>query len=147
MTATKQQKFRIRKNCGFNEGIKEEFVQWATEDNSKTSLNDLSYEQAERILNAQEGNREQKTRNRKKYIDEWEVFDSKNKQHSTILSLLWQLKLVHEVNGRDVADMTRFALWLKSSRSPVQKPLKKMTKMEVSRIIGALQKMTQKRWD
>lgn len=144
MEATKQQKFRIRKNCGFDTGVKEELVQWATEDNDKTSLNDLSYEQAEKILSAQDGNRRQGTG--KKYIDEWEEFDCNNKQHNTIQSLLWQLNIVHEVKGRDVADFTRFAAWLKSSRSPVQKPLMQMTTLEVSKIIGALNNMVKKQW-
>lgn len=146
MEATKQQKFRIRKNCGFNIGIKEELVQWATEDNSKTSLNDLSFEQAQKILSVQEGNRKQVTGNSNKVIDEWQRFDSKNKQHTTILSLLRQLGITTEIKGRDMADMKRFSEWLKSDRSPVYKPLSKMTKLEVSKIIHALEQMMKKKW-
>lgn len=151
MTVTKQQKFRIRKNCGFNENIKEELVQWATGTNDKTSLNDLSYEQAERILNAQgdghglqirdsgTGNREQKTEN-------WGLFDKNNSKHKYILSLLRQLGLTIEIKGRDVADINKLSEWLKSDKSPVQKPLKRMTSLEESKIIHALEQMMKKKW-
>ncbi|MGG5507921.1 MULTISPECIES: hypothetical protein [unclassified Myroides] len=138
MTATKQQKLAIRKNCNFKEDIKEEFVQWATGSNEKTSLNDLTFEQANRILLAQG--------DKSAMHDEWEKFDSKNKQHTTILSLLHQLDIVTELRGRNVADMKRFGEWLKSDRSPVKKPLSKMNKFEVSKIVYALEQIIKKKW-
>ncbi|AJA67339.1 hypothetical protein MYRA21_0095 [Myroides sp. A21] len=146
MEATKQQKFRIRKNCGFDIGIKEELVQWATSDNNKTSLNDLSYEQAQRILSVQEGGRKYVDGNKEQKTENWGLFDKDNSKHKYILSLLRQLRLTVEVKGRDVADINKLSKWLKSERSPVQKPLKKMSSIELSKVIGALEGMMKKRY-
>lgn len=146
MEATKQQKFRIRKNCGFDIGIKEELVQWATSDNSKTSLNDLSFEQAQKILSVQEGGRKYVDGNKEQKTENWGLFDKDNSKHKYILSLLRQLRLTVEVKGRDVADINKLSKWLKSERSPVQKPLKKMNSIELSKVIGALEGMMQKRY-
>lgn len=144
MEATKEQKKVIRRNCKYDVNIKEELVQWVTEDNSKTSLNDLSYEQAEKILRIQEGRQEAGKREQR--TDNWGMFDKSNSKHRYVLSLLRQLGMVKEVKGRDVADIDKLSEWLKSNRSPVQKPLKKMSALEVSKVIGALESIVQKRW-
>ncbi|MHC5309115.1 hypothetical protein ACYSNM_03390 [Myroides sp. LJL116] len=141
MTATKEQKRAIRKNCKFDVNIKEELVQWATSDNNKTSLNDLSFDQANKILVAQ-GAKSVKAN----ADNSWGYFDNNNSKHKYILSLLRQLGMVTEVKGRDVADINKLGQWLKSDRSPVQKPLKKMNQLELSRVISALEKMVQKKW-
>lgn len=147
MTATKQQKFAIRKNCGFNEGIKEELVQWATGTNDKTSLNDLSYAQAEKILNAQGHSHGLQIRDSVSTTTEnWGLFDKMNTKHLYILSLLRQLGITIEIKGRDVADINKLSEWLKSDKSPVQKPLKRMTSLEESKIIHALEQMMKKKW-
>ena len=139
MTATKQQKFAIRKNCNFKDDIKEEFVQWATQDISKTSLNDLSFEQANKILIAQGDTPKQN-------VENWGLFDKNNSQHKYILSLCFQMGLTKELKGRDVADIFKLGEWLKSEKSPVRKPLKQMTSYELSRIIFAMEKITEKKW-
>ncbi|MHC5353114.1 hypothetical protein ACYSNX_02825 [Myroides sp. LJL115] len=141
MEATKEQKIAIRKNCKFDVNIKEELVQWATSDNNKTSLNDLSFDQANKILEAQ-GVESIKAN----AYNNWGYFDNSNSKHKYILSLLRQLGMVTEVKGRDVADINKLGQWLKSDRSPVQKPLKKMNQLELSRVISALEKMVQKKW-
>lgn len=141
MVATKEQKIAIRKNCKFDVNIKEELVQWATSDNSKTSLNDLSFDQANKILVAQGGKSIKANPD-----NSWGYFDNNNSKHKYILSLLRQLGMVTEVKGRDVADINKLGQWLKSDRSPVQKPLKKMNQLELSRVISALEKMVQKKW-
>ncbi|MDM1513568.1 hypothetical protein [Myroides odoratimimus] len=146
MTATKEQKKAIRRNCKYDVNIKEELVQWATEDNSKTSLNDLSFEQAQKILSVQEGNRKQLARNKEQRTENWGLFDKSNSKHRYILSLLRQLGLTIEFKGRDVADINKLSEWLKSERSPVKKPLKKMNSVELSKIIGALEGMMKKRY-
>lgn len=144
MEATKEQKKAIRRNCKYDVNIKEELVQWATEDNNKTSLNDLSFEQAEKILCAQEGR--QRAGNRKRETENWGMFDKNNSKHKYILSLLRQLGLVKELKGRDVADIDKLSDWLKSDRSPVRKPLKKMNEQEVSKVIHALEEIIKKKW-
>ncbi|NIJ45033.1 hypothetical protein FHR24_001472 [Wenyingzhuangia heitensis] len=131
MLATKEQKKLIRKNCEYKVAIKEEFVQWATEDNNKTSLNDLTFDQANKILSAQTG----KTNT----ADNWAYFDYKNPKHKTILSLLRQANwtVPNERHGC-VADLERFSNFLKDGKSPVKKPLKKMEDEELEKVIVAL---------
>jgi hypothetical protein len=69
----------------------------------------------------------------------WGLFDKENQQHKTILSLLRQAQWVVP-NGKwgEVPDINRLSEFLKSDKSPVNKPLKKMEPLEVSKIIEAL---------
>ena len=69
----------------------------------------------------------------------WGLFDKNNQQHKTILSLLRLAQLVvkNEKWG-EVPDINRLSEFLKSDKSPVNKPLKKMEPLEVSKIIEAL---------
>ncbi len=71
---------------------------------------------------------------------EWGYFDSQNMQHRTILSLCRQANWVipHERHG-EVPDLNRLSNFLKSPRCPVNKPLKKMTKQELSKVITAFE--------
>jgi hypothetical protein len=75
--------------------------------------------------------------------EHWAYFDAKKAQHRYILSLLLQLgwSNYNESQNRHIADLYRFSEWLKSNKSPVQMPLKKMNKQEVSKIIVALSNM------
>lgn len=70
----------------------------------------------------------------------WGLFDKDNQQHKTILSLLRQAQWVVP-NGKwgEVPDINRLSDFLKSDKSPVNKPLKKMEPEEVSKIIVALE--------
>ncbi|WP_271783894.1 hypothetical protein [Aquimarina algiphila] len=76
----------------------------------------------------------------------WALFDKKNKAHMNILSLLRQLEWTkpHDRYG-EVADLKRLSNWLKSEKSPVNKPLMDLEKHEVSKIICALEAMTEKK--
>lgn len=138
MQATKEQKQLIHINTP-NRDIKEEFVQWATGDVEKTSCDDLLFEQANMIL-VKLGKKPHKPEN-------WAVFDKNNKAHRTILSLCIQMGMSKE-SGRygKVADLDALNEWLHSARCPVQKPLKKMEKIELSKVIGALSAMTKKKY-
>ncbi|KGO89760.1 hypothetical protein [Flavobacterium suncheonense] len=131
MIATKDQKFHIRRNCAYNEDIKCEWVQWATGDNSKTSLNDLTFDQANKILIQQGGSPHTP--------DNWAVFDKTNKKHMVIISLMRQAQWVkpHDRYG-EVADMERLSKFLQSPKSPITKPLQQMEPEELERIIKAL---------
>ncbi|HEY4543563.1 MAG TPA: hypothetical protein VIG40_02870, partial [Tissierellaceae bacterium] len=126
------------RNCKYDVNIKEELVQWATQDNKKTSLNDLSFEQANKILIAQG--------DKPTPIENWALFDKNNSKHKYILSLCYQLGLTTELKGRTIADTNKLSEWIKSERCPVQKPLKQMTTFELSRVITALESMVQKKW-
>jgi hypothetical protein len=72
--------------------------------------------------------------------ENWGLFAVNNQQHKTILSLLRQAQWTVP-NGRwgEVADINRLSEFLKSDKSPVKKPLKKMEPAEVSKIIVALE--------
>lgn len=82
----------------------------------------------------------------------WSYFDKKNHQHQYILSLCiqygWTRK--HPVRGIDVADLGALDRWLrgkaKSGQSPVQKPLNEMNRIELSRVISAMEKMITKKF-
>ena len=69
----------------------------------------------------------------------WGLFDKNNQQHKTILSLLRQAQWVVP-NGKwgEVPDINRLSEFLKSDKSPINKPLKDMEAKEVSKIIEAL---------
>ncbi len=123
----------IRKNANFQEDIKEEWVQWVTGDVNRKSLTKpipLTQAQAVRILKAQTGT--------EPHEDNWGLFDKYNRQHLTLLAYMrtaqWTIEI--EKHG-EVADIDRLSDWLKTDKSPVRKPLKKMQPWEVSKIIEA----------
>lgn len=131
MNATAKQKQAIAINTP-NKDTKEEWVQWATADVKKTSTNDLSFEQANKIL-LQLGLKPHKP-------DFWAVFDTKNPRHRVIMSLMRQAQWTkpHDRHG-EVADMDRLDSYLKNDkRCPVKKPLQKMSPEELEKLIVAL---------
>lgn len=135
MNATKEQKFAIRKNCKYNEDIKEEFVQWATGDTSKTSLNDLTFEEANKIIAQQTGKNTSPTLSDAK---KWGAFNKKHPKHRVILSLLYQAQWTEPSDKYgEIPDTERFGEWLRSDKSPVKKPLKDMEDFELEKVIKA----------
>ena len=120
-----------RKDKEQREGLIYQF----TNDWQKTSTKDLTYNQANELIIKFGG----KISN----YDHWGKFDYKKNSHKLILSLLNQLGWqTYNTKYRGlVADMQRFSEWLKSSKSPVKKPLQKMNTAEVSKIIVALENM------
>lgn len=102
------------------------------------STKDLSFDQANEIIKQYGG--------KPLTYDNWAWFDSKKNQHRYILSLLNQLGWnKYDINlKRHTADLYRFSEWLKSNKSPVQLPLKKMTPKQTSIIISALESMLSK---
>lgn len=130
--ATKQQKHAIRSNCDFNVDIKEEWVQWATGDTSKKSLNDLSFTQAELILKQQTGSGISDT--------QFQKFDIKSSQDKYILSLCHQIGWTTDRNGKKVADMVAFGHWLKT-KSPIKLPLTSMGQKQKQKVIFAFEKV------
>lgn len=70
----------------------------------------------------------------------WAYFDKENNQHRLILSLCRQAQWVKPHNRfGEVVDLESLQDFLKSNKSPVNKPLKSMTKQELSKIIIALE--------
>ena len=144
MNATKQQKQLIHVNTQ-KSGLKEELVQWACNDNDKTSCNDLSFDQANAVLQelGLKPHRKEVDREAMRYAR----FDRANQQHKKILSTLMIIGWTqpHPRWGK-TADMERFGKWLMSDKSPVRYPLRKMTVLETSKIISALESMTVKKY-
>lgn len=138
MQATKEQKRTIAMNAPTKD-IKEEWVQWATADVTKTSTNDLTFDQANKIL-LKLGQKAHKAQF-------WAVFDIKKPKHKTILSLMRQAQWT-KPNDKygEVADMDRLDEFLKSTKSPVKKPLKKMDDQELEKLITALNGIVKSRY-
>ena len=142
MNATKDQKKRIRANFKYDVGLKEEAVQWATGDNSKTSLNDLDFDQAAKIIAAQTGKPKEKAPK-----SNWGAFSKGNAEHKVVLSALISLGWTTVVpKYGKVADIQEFGNWLEFGKAPVKKPLKQMNKEEVEKTIAAIKSMTRKKY-
>ena len=104
----------------------------------KTSVKDLTFEQANELIHRLGG---------RTFTDlNWAIFEKTNRQHLQVLSLAHQLGWVrhHYLHGQ-VVDLHHLSNWLKSKRCPVSKPLKQMNKAELSRIINAMEFMISKR--
>lgn len=135
---TKFQINEIMRNCAYQVETKNEYVQWATGDISRTSLRSITQAEAIKIIKQQTGKKDCHTQARN---DNWGSFNHKLTSHRMILSLLYQANITtsHETRG-EVADMNCwFAKFLQSSRCPVNKPLLQMKPFEVSKIIVALE--------
>lgn len=118
-----------------NPDQKKQLVQQYTCDYKKTSTKDLTFGQANELI--------EKLGGTPINYDNWAFFDYKKASHRNILSLCiqnnWQVW--NNKKGDYVADLFRLSEWLKSVKSPVKKPLNKMTSKEVSKIIVALENM------
>ena len=136
--ATKDQKLAIRRNCGFNEDVKCELVQWVKNDNAQTSLNSLSFDEANKIL-VQQGDKPHKG-------EKWASFDKTNPKHRAILSMMYQAQWVTTYKGNEVPDLDRLSEWLQSEKAPVRKPIKKQNNVELSKTIKALEGIVKSVW-
>lgn len=133
---TKFQINRIMQNCNYDVEIKNEWVQWATGDTSRTSLRSITHDQAIKIMMQQTGSTASSQAVR---TENWARFDRTKPRHKLVLSLCRQAQWVitNDKYG-EVADLERLSNFLKSEKSPVQKPLMEMTSIEVEKIIQAL---------
>ena len=73
-------------------------------------------------------------------------FESHNTQHLSLLAKCHELRWVQPNNPR-IPNLQQLGKWLLSKRCPVQKPLMEMTTKELSKVIGALEKMIEKRYE
>lgn len=78
---------------------------------------------------------------------DWGFFDNQNQKHRTILSLMRQAQWVvpNERHG-EVPDLERLSNFLKSPKSPVNKPLRSMNPKELSKIIIAFKGIVEHRY-
>lgn len=137
--ASKLQKAIIAIIAKGDKEFKKLLVQEATGDATKTSTNDLTHAQANAILAKFDKNPVP--------YDNWAFFDKNNRSHKYLISLAiqygWSEK--HPTYG-EVANLGKLSEWLKSDRAPVQKKLKQMTTIEVSKTISALESMIKKKY-
>lgn len=133
---TKFQINRIMQNCNYNVEMKDEWVQWVTNDNSRTSLRSITHDQAIKIMMQQTGSTDKSRL--VPTTENWGLFDKDNRQHLTLLAYMRTAQWTTP-NGKhgEVADIERLSDFLKSDKSPINKPLKKMQPWEVSKIIEA----------
>jgi len=130
---TKFQINEIMRNCNYKVDIKDEWVQWVTGDVNRTSLRSITHDQAIKIMHQQTGSQPIAEAS-----ENWASFDKENKQHLTILAQMRTAQWVtsNEKYG-EVPDLARLSDFLKSEKSPINKPLKKMEPWEVSKVIEA----------
>lgn len=135
LKANKLQKQRIAMLVKGDKDLKKLLVQEATNDETKTSTNDLTHAQANAILIKHD--------QKPVVYDNWAFFDASKPSHRNVLSLCIQYgwSVPHKTRG-EVADLRKLSDWLKSDpKCPVHKKLKAMKKEEVSAIIVALKGM------
>lgn len=134
LKADKNQKQRIAILVKGDKALKKALVQQTTGDQSKTSTNDLSHVEANRIIQYLGG--------KPIVYENWAYFDKSKASHRQILSLCMQYGWTtpHPTRG-EIANLGALSEWLKSKRSPVNKKLLEMTPVEVSKIITALEGM------
>ncbi|GEP52351.1 hypothetical protein FNO01nite_30230 [Flavobacterium noncentrifugens] len=137
--STSVQRKEIMRNSSYQIDTKNEWVQWVTGDNSKTSLTAISFDQANQILAKQTGTAQPK--------ENWAFFDKNNPKHNAILSLMYQAQwTVPNARHEEVPDLERLSDFLKSDKSPVKKPLKLQTQIELSKTIKALEGIVKHRF-
>lgn len=125
---------RIMQNCRYQDQVKSEWVQWVTGDVKRTSLKTITQAQAKRIIRTQEGTTHEPK------ADNWAFFDKENPKHKLILSLCRQAQWVEKSEKYgEVVDLERLSNFLKSSRCPINKPLKQMNALELEKIITVIE--------
>jgi hypothetical protein len=137
--ASKKQKQSIAILTKNDREYKASLVQSQTLDPTKSSTNNLTHTQANNIIIQLGG--------KPLVYDNWAYYDKAKKSHKYILSLSiqygWLVK--HDKYG-EVADLCKISEWLKSEKSPVKIPLQKMTPVQVSKVIAALENMVSKHY-
>jgi hypothetical protein len=135
MKANAKQKQLIHVNAPTRD-IKEEFVQWATEDVNKISCNDLSFDQANAILIKLGQKPVSKSSSGYKWID------MQRKDHKKIYSIMMQLQWMEKSEKYGwVASKSAFQDFIASKKAPKVKTtdLLKMDPKDISKVITALE--------
>lgn len=134
MICTTSQRKQLYRLFGYNKETEAVHVRATTGDPGKATAKDLTASQATELI--------------KTLCTNWAVFNMNNQQHKYILSLLRQMgwTKASERYGT-IADMERLSNFLKSNKSPVPKPLQKMSAAETTKLINALESMLGKKWE
>jgi hypothetical protein len=127
--STPKQRQLIHQLCHYDADVKKLLVEQVSRRRTSTSM-ELSQREADKLIGLLQR--------------DWAKFDKNNKQHRYILSLMYQLQWTQpdpvSIHGKR-PDMPRLNQWLRSSKSPVKKPLMAMTPDETSKVIYAMEQM------
>lgn len=139
MEATAQQIIRLQSACAGKFRDREERLEATSEiiGFEIGSFKDLNHVQAEDLIRF--FNTGKLPNN-----SSWARFDRNNSKHKAILSRCHSLGWVDENTGW--VDLNRLGGWLKSNRSPVQRPLIEMEPKELSKTIKALDGIIKKKY-
>lgn len=76
----------------------------------------------------------------------WARFRKDNKQHMYVLSLMRQMGWTERsLRYGEIADMHRLSAFLKSKKSPVNKPLQRMDSTDLQKLINCFESMLGKK--
>lgn len=133
------QKAKIAMFVKGDKELKKNLVQQAAGNPKITSTKDLTHAQANALL--------QSLGMKPVVYDNWAFFNPLKQSHKQILSLCIQYgwSVPNGVHG-EVADLGKLSEWLKSKKAPVNKRLKNMSALEVSKTISALESMVTKKY-
>lgn len=138
MESSKAQRQYIHKLCRYDKEAKEEAVAALTGGRTD-STSSMTFNEANHLIKRLGGT--------PLPYDNWALFNNKKASHKLILSLAIQLQWsVWNDKYGAIADLERISEWLKSNKSPVNKPLMNMSPEEVSKIIVAFENMIKKRY-
>ena len=130
VTTQRKQLYRL---FGYSKETEKVHVRAITGDPEKTTAKELTAEQARALINS--------------LCTNWAVFSIANNQHKYILSLLRQMGWTKSSDRYGtIADMDRLSNFLKSEKSPVPKPLQKMSSEETTKLINCLESMVGKKF-
>jgi hypothetical protein len=125
----------IMRNCSYQVDTKNEWVQWATGDENRTSLKSINQAHAKKIILQQTGG-EIITQPKEKFFA---TFDIKKPSHRKILSLMRTAQWTKPSDKHgEIPDMEILDKFIKSDKSPVIKPLMQMSDQETQKLIQAL---------
>lgn len=131
--STAAQRKEIHLLCDCNTEIKEALVHQYSNGRTTTST-ELTLDEASRLISSLKSH--------------WARFKKSKRQHMYIVSLLRQLGWTqHNERYGIIADMDRLSDFLKSTRSPVRKPLQDMNTQELSTLINCLESMLGKKFN
>lgn len=118
-----------------NKIFKAEVISQFTQDETKTSTKDLSFDQANQLILKLGGSPHKKTKNKYGY------FDKTNAQHKYLLSLCMQIGWTDFKPGiGTIADTDQFGHWMQKS-GYLHKPLKDYTAAELPKLVAQFQEV------
>lgn len=134
MKSVSSQRKQLYRLFGWSKETEAMHVSLVTGDPNKSTAKELSMLQAKALI--------------QNLTTNWAVFDKDNQKHKYILSLLIQMGWTKPLalGSREIPDMARLSNFLKSNKSPVPKPLQKMSREETSKLIVALENMVKSKY-